>query len=210
MSMNLETLRARVAQDLDDPDGAIWSAEELDRAVQRALAEYSAGLPSRREAVITLSQEGREVDLTGIAGLMDVERIWYPYTPDTWPPRWCRFEQAGPAAVRLKCRETPQAGESLLIFYWAAHTLAGLEGAEETSVPHYDMDILAAGAGAYAALEKSRRAVGAINVSGYTPLQWAEWAGERLRAFREALHKRQTSSGVVEGGPIVMGLSRGG
>jgi hypothetical protein len=182
-------MQANVAADLGDAGGDIWSADELARAIRRALRDYSAACPRRQETTLTLQAAGREVDLSGVAGLAGVERVWYPYddaAPD-WPARWPRFEVWPGPTLRLLVDEEPAAGAKLRLFYWTLHALDGLDGATVTSLPAADEDVVALGAAAYAALEKARAAVGAVNVAGRTPEQWASWGEGRLVEFEDRL-----------------------
>ena len=204
--MDLTTMRANVAADLDDAGHVTWSTDELDRAIARALSGYSEACPRRAETTLLLSGAGREVDLSSISGLAGVERVWYPYdagAPD-WPPRWRCFELWPDGTLFLAVPEEPAAGESVRIFYWMAHTLDGLGGATETSLPTEDEETVALGAAGFAALEKARGAVGSLQVSGYTPLQWKEWAEGRLAAYEKRLAQAAGRRGLAESGPVQM------
>lgn len=205
--MDLEAMCAAVAGDLDDAGNAIWTTEELERAVRRALRDYSTASPRRAEAILTLTGAGRELDIAGLDGLIGVERIWFPYdaaAPD-WPPHWRAFEAWPEGFLFLDVAEEPAAGEKARLFYWALHTLAGLDGATETTVPAEDEDLVALGAAGYAALEQARAAIGTINVSGYTPLHWRAWAEARLAEFGRRLGDLARRRGVGVAGPAVMG-----
>lgn len=48
--MNLATMRDNVEADLDDAGNAIWSTDEIDRAITRVLVEYSKVSPLRAHA----------------------------------------------------------------------------------------------------------------------------------------------------------------
>ena len=61
--MNLADMRSNVLADLDDAGGDVWSNSEIDRAIRRALRDYSAVCPHRAEASVELDEDGREVDL---------------------------------------------------------------------------------------------------------------------------------------------------
>ena len=56
--MNLATLRDALETDLDDAGNAIWTTDELDRAIRRALRDYSAAQPRRAETSLTLTSAG--------------------------------------------------------------------------------------------------------------------------------------------------------
>lgn len=201
MSADISALCALLALDLGDAGGETWTEEELARAVEKALGEYTLWLPLRQEAVLTLEEDGRQVDLSALGGLLGVERVWFPYEDGAWPPQWCSFECIGPA-LTLLTPALPQAGQQLRLVYWAAHRIAGLSGAEETTLPAEDLELLLMGAAGCAALERSRSAVGSINVSGYTPVHWAEWANDRLEGFRRRLRELAAQRGTGFAGPV--------
>jgi hypothetical protein len=204
--MNLTQMRANVAADLDDAGGDIWSSGELERAIRRALREYSDVCPYRADVVIELEEDGREVDLSDVGELAGVERVWYPYdaTSPDWPPRWREFACGAGGVLTLLVSPAPTAGESLMVYYWTPHRLSGLDSATETTLPAADEEIVALGAAGYAALEKSRAAVGQVNVSGYTPLHWAAWAERRLVVFEERLKAVCGRRAALESGPAAM------
>ncbi len=200
MSVDISTLRALLALDLGDVEGSTWTEDELDRALEKALREYNLWLPMRQEVVLTLEEDGRQVDLCALEGLLGVERVWFPYEEDAWPAQWCPFECIGPALTILT-QAAPQAGQQLRLTYWAAHGIAGLSGAKTTSMPAEDLELLLLGAAGCAALERSRSAVGTINVSGYTPVHWAEWAKSRLEEFQRRLRELAVQRGTGFAGP---------
>jgi len=205
--MNLSDMRSNVAADLDDAGGDVWSNSEIDRAIRRALRDYSAVCPHRAVATVELDADGHEVDISGVSSLAGVERVWYPYdaTDADWPPRWQKFTYRTDGTLTLLVGPEPAAGESVRVYYWMPHTLNGLDSATATTLPAVDEDTIALGAAGYAALEKSRAAVGQVNVSGYTPLHWAEWAERRLADFGTRLMAACGRQVAVETGPVAMG-----
>lgn len=200
MSVDISTLRALLTLDLGDAEGSTWTDDELDRAVGKALGDYTAWFPQRREAILTLEAGGRQVDLSALEGLLAVERVWFPYEEGSWPPQWRPFECIG-TTLNFLTPASPEAGQQLCLVYWGAHYIAGLAGAAETTLPAEDVELLLVGAAGYAALERSRSAIGSMNVSGYTPVQWAEWARGRLEQFHRRLKELAEQRGVGFAGP---------
>ncbi|MGC8827981.1 MAG: hypothetical protein ACP5TV_13380, partial [Anaerolineae bacterium] len=145
MSADISTLRALLALDLGDAGGETWTEEELERAVEKALGKYNLYLPLRQEATLTLEEDGRQVDLSALGGLLSVERVWFPYEEGAWPPQWCPFECIRPA-LTLLTPTLPQAGQQFRLVYWAAHRIAGLSGAEETTLLAEDLELILMGA----------------------------------------------------------------
>jgi hypothetical protein len=204
--MDLTDLRAALAADLADAGNALWTTDELDRAIRRALRDYSAAQPRRAETTLTLATAGRALDISAVSDLVGVERVWFPYDAGApeWPPRWRDFEVWPGETLYLDVAEEPAAGEVARLFYWGLHMLDGLDGATETTLPAADEDLLALGAAGYAALEQSRAAIGAINVSSYTPLQWREWAEARLAEFDRRLDALARRRALALAGPVAM------
>lgn len=187
MGKTLTELRALVASDLADAGNALWSTDELDRAIRKALYAYSWVRPREAEATIEAA-DGREYDLTGLAGLMDVQRVWWPYEAGE-EPRWQPFEVWGNGRVLfLRSAEQPKTGDGpLRVFYGAVQTMGGLDGAAESTYPDEDEETLVLGATAYAAVQRARYVVENVNPSADTPDDWAEWGRARLREFERAL-----------------------
>ena len=184
----LTELRDLVEQDLDDTANDIWSTDDIDRSIKRSLAEYSELNPQQSVTDYELSEGGREVDISSISGLTRVVKVWYPYdscAPES-PPNWVRWDRWGDV-LYISSGETPEAGETVRVYYHKAQTIDGLDGASSTTVPSLDEEVIVQGAAAYAALQKARGAVGEAGVSTETPEHWLAWGLNRMEAFREAL-----------------------
>ena len=206
MSFTLAELRGRVQVDLDDAGAATWSTAELERAIRRALRDYSRATPYRTDGVLTVATAGREQDLLTLTGLCGVERVWFPYysgEPDLLPT-WVPFEMRPGSALFVLGSTSPEVGDKLRVYYWKLHTINGLDSATATTVPDADDDLLAMGASGYAALEKSRSAIGSVQVSGYTPVHWSRWADGRLERFGRGLDRVAARDALWSVGPVAM------
>jgi hypothetical protein len=180
----LAELRDLVEQDLDDAGNAVWSTGDIDRAIERALSEYSQVNPQQAVDTIELSGDGREIDVSSITDLQRLVRVWYPYTstdPED-PAEWRRWELWGTTLTILDGDE-PASGEVVRLFYHAAQEIEDLNSATATTVPGGDEEIVVLGAGAFAALQMARSAVGAAGVSTETPEHWRAWAKGRMEEF---------------------------
>jgi hypothetical protein len=185
---SLTELRDLVELDLDDSGNAVWSTDDVDRAITRALREYSLVNPERAVGTINLAADGREISLSALTGLTGVVRVWYPYTssdPED-PPQWRRWELWGSTLYILDGDE-PASGDVVRVYYHKQHTIDGLAGESTTTVPGEDEEVVVVGAGAFGALQKARSAVGTAGVSTETPEQWLRWGLERMTEFNEAL-----------------------
>jgi hypothetical protein len=186
----LATLRDLVERDLDDTGNEVWGTEDVDRALERALADYSQVNPQQSVTETELPEDGREVDISSISGLTRVIKVWYPYdssAPES-PPNWVRWDKWG-CILYISSGDEPVGGETIRIYYHKEHTIQGLGGASETTVPAEDEELLVTGAGAYAALQKARGSVGEAGVSTETPEHWLQWGKSRTAAFNEGLQR---------------------
>jgi hypothetical protein len=187
---DLATLRDLVERDLDDTDNEVWGTDDIDRALERALAGYSQVNPQQSVTEMELAKDGPEVDISSITGLTRVIKVWYPYdssAPES-PPNWVRWDKWG-CTLYISSGDEPAAGETVRIYYHKGHTIQGLDGASETTVPAEDEELLVTGAGAYAALQKARGSVGEAGVSTETPEHWLQWGKSRTAAFNEGLQR---------------------
>ena len=82
--------------------------------------------------------------------------------------------------------DEPGASESVTVYYSKLHSLSD----SASSLPQALEDLVATGAGAYAALEWASFATNRVNVGGTeTWRHYHVWAQERLAAFARALAK---------------------
>jgi len=191
----LADLRDLVERDLDDTGNAVWATGDIDRAIERALSDYSQVNPQRAVTTKTLAADGREIDISGVSDLVRLVRVWCPYTaasPED-PPEWREWEMWGTTLAILDGDE-PASGEVVRLFYHAAQEIEDLNAAAATTVPAADEAVIVAGAGAYAGLQMARSAVGQAGVSTETPEHWLSWAMGRMQDFNErlgAIRKRE-------------------
>ena len=206
MATVLSDVETMVLADLADAGNVVWTDTEIDRAIRRALREYSVKCPYRTDGTITVATAGREQSVTGLTGLCDVERVWFPYDSAEVDalPTWVRFEMRLGAAIFLLSHDSPGVGDKLRVYYWKMHTIDDLDSATSTTLPAGDEDLVALGAAAYAALEKSVGAIGQITVSGYTPLHWRDWAHKQLLKFETGVYEAMSRLAMAAAGVAVM------
>ncbi len=190
---NLATLRDLVELDLDDSANDVWATADIDRAIKRALVQYSEVNPQQIVGTITLAADGREISLSTLTGLSRVVKVWYPYTstdPED-PPSWVRWETwAG--TLYIASGAEPANGDKVRVYYHKLQTIDDLSGASATTVSIEDEEVIVLGAGAYAALQQGRSAVAAAGVSTETPEHWMRWGLNRMDAFYDALRAVRT------------------
>ena len=192
MSKDIAAFRTAILADLDDAGLATWSNTEIDRAVRRALYAYSEVKPVEVIGTITLAAAGREISLTTLTGLIDVQKVWpnYDSASPRYPPPFAKFELWDDKTTLFIDEATePQAGETVRVFYTQLHTIEDLDTETATTVPVEDEELIILGACGYAAQIKSRSAITQINPADTSPAQWSQWSNRRLNELRRKLNQ---------------------
>ena len=181
--MDLPSMRARLRRDLRDTDPANerWPDEALDRHIERALRELSLAAPLEATATLRTVAGSRDLSVAALSDRVSIDAVEYPVGryPASRPP----FSLWG-ETLTLQLDALPAAGEVVTVHYSKLHTLddAG------STLPEALEDVVATGAGAYAALEWASFAVNRVNVGGAeTWRHYHVWAQERLAEFARAL-----------------------
>ena len=183
--MHLTEMRTRVRRDLRDTDPADerWSDDELDRHIERAVRELSLAAPLEAVATLTTASGSRDLDVSALAARVSIDAVEYP--AGQYPPSYAAFSSWGDT-LTLVVDRAPHAGERATVYYSALHTLTD----EASTLPAALEEIVATGAGGYAALEWASFATNRVNAGGAdTWRHYHIWAQERLAAFARALAK---------------------
>jgi hypothetical protein len=181
MGAPLTALRATVRRDLHDESASRWTDAVLDRHILRAVAEYQQVWPLEATTDLTLSEGVRVYDLSGLSGLLWVERVWYPYAADE-PPGWSPFVVAG-SSLYLLGAAAPRAGDVARVWYAKAHTL----DTATSTIPDGHDHVIALGAVAFAHLEYASYALARVNASERAPEGYRAYAQARYAEFRARL-----------------------
>ena len=181
--MNLTDMRTLVRRDLkDEATPYRWSDDELDRHILYALKEFSEAIPLQQKASIPTTAGSREISLTFIAERIMVQAVEYPV--EKFPKRYQRFA-IWADTLTLLGDEVPD-GSNAFIYYGKLHTL---DATTSTIAPKYE-DLVATGAGAYAAISASVYSTDRVSVGGtITPREFLTWGKERLRYFKDELRR---------------------
>jgi len=182
--MNLSEMRTIVRQDLHDEDAANyrWTNDELDRHIAHAVKEFSEAIPYEQKAVKATTSGSREIDISTITDRIMVEAVEYPV--DKFPKRYQPFALWGDTLTILG-DEVPD-GSNAYIYYGKLHTL----DATSSTIPTQHEDLIAIGAGGYAAVEWAVYAINRVNVGGgITPREFLAWGNEKLRYFKQELRR---------------------
>lgn len=200
--MDLPTMRARVETDLKDMGNTVWTDAELDRAIARAIGEYSAAAPPLARVDVAMGVS-RWFDLSGQAGYLWCEAVEHPIDEGSFPegkggPSYRLFREDRQARKVYVLGDTPAAGENLRFWYAKSHTLDDVG----STIPVEHEELVTVGAAGFAALQISVYSIDRLGVTGATPGRWREWAEERLQEFRSRLEALRMSRVTGIGGAV--------
>jgi len=176
-------MRTRVRRDLHDEDAQSyrWTDNELDRHIQRALDEVGVASPREMKSTLTTTADSRDLSLASLTNLVSVEAVEYP--TGLYPPRYVRFS-VWAGTLTLLVDSLPSGDEDVHVHHGTMHTL----DATTSTLPASLEDLVATGAGAYAALEWSSYATNRINVGGEDVWRdYLTWGQDRMSAFMRRL-----------------------
>lgn len=160
--------------------------DDIDEGLRWALGRYTEVLPQRAITSVTLSADGREVDISSITDYVDIERVWWNYDSSDpgYPPDWRDFELWAGDILFVKDGSEPQTGDVVRVWYTKNHALNGLDGASATSIRRDDETLLVTGGSGFCAQERVQD-----EASRYVPRKLREWADARLREFQRGLDR---------------------
>ncbi len=190
--MNLSDMRGRLRKDLHDEDASNqrWTDGELDRHVQRAVREFSLAVPLEAKTTLTTTAGSRNLSIAGLTDLVAIEAVEYPV--GQYPASYVRFS-VWQTTLTLLVDSAPAGAESVNVYYTKLHTI----DATSSTAPAPFEDIIAAGAGGYAALEWASFATNRVNVGGRDVWRdYLTWGQERLAEFQRALARHGRRNAV--------------
>jgi len=190
--MNLSTMRDRLRQDLHDEDTANqrWTDGELDRHIQRAVRDFSLSAPLEAKSALSTTAASRDLSIAGLTDLVAIEAVEYP-TGD-YPPAYVPYS-VWLSTLTMLIDSTPGGAESVNVYHTKLHTL----DATSSTLPSRFEDVVATGAGAYAALEWASFATNRVNVGGQDVWRdYLTWGQERLAEFERALARHGRRNAV--------------
>ncbi len=182
--MNLTEMRAIVRRDLHDEDDTNyrWTDEELDRHITHAVKDFSEAVPYEQKAVIATTSGSREIDISALTDRIMIEAVEYPVAQ--FPRKYRRYSLWADILTLLG-DEVPD-GSNANINYGKLHTI----DVEGSNIPTKHEDLVASGAGGYAAVEWAVYAINRVNVGGLMiPNEFLTWGKEKLRYFKTELKR---------------------
>ncbi len=181
--MDIADMRDLVRLDLKELDSGTyrWTNDELDRAITRAIAEYSRYSPQQMKTAVATVADDPDIDISSLTGRVSVDRVEFP-TGST-PRTFVRFELYGDTVTLL---ETVGDGTNCNVYWTAMHEL----GSSSSTLPAKDEDLIALGASAYAVLQQSQFSVNLVGSGGENvDRDYLTWARNRLADFRKGCKK---------------------
>jgi hypothetical protein len=173
-----------------------YPQEDIDESVRWALHRISEKKPHRAITTLTLSADGREVDISSITYL-DIERVWLDYDSDDpdYKPDWADFQVWPGDILFIDEPVEPDSGDVLRLWYTTEQTIEDLDSATATTLSERDITTLIVGATAYCAQERIQE----------KEIYWGnrdlrDWAAARLQEFEAALDRLGRREGIQHSG----------
>jgi len=156
----LITMRAVVRRNLHDEDATayLWTDNEIDRHLAHAVTEFSLALPLETRADVATVAGGRDLDITALTGRISIAAVEFP--KGYLPPRYNRFGVWLDTLTLLD--EAVGTGANAAVYYGKLHTLS----ASASTIPACFEELVARGAGGYAALELAVFTANRVNHGG--------------------------------------------
>ncbi len=194
---DLAGFRTRARQVLGDPAGTRFGDDLLDEALQWALAAYGKVLPQVKVGCLTVTTAEREQSLAELAGLVNILEVNYPYVNGGSLPlvfeKWYFYMREAAGYLYLGGGRAPRVGDVLRLVYTTRHTITGLNGAEQTSIPGTDEYMFANGAAGKAAMTRGVHLVEAYGNRISEPQKLQNWAEKMVMTFLSDLNTLKRS-----------------
>ncbi len=182
--MNLSEMRTIVRRDLHDEDDTNyrWTDDELDRHITHAVTDLSEAIPCEQKATKATASGSREIDIATLTDRIVIEAVEYPVAQ--FPRKYQRYSLWADIMTLLG-DEVPD-GSNANIYYGKLHTL----DATTSTIPTRHEDLVATGAGGYAAVEWAAYAINRVNVGGLmTTKEFLSWGRDKLNYFKAELKR---------------------
>jgi len=142
---------------------------------------------------VTLSADGREIDISSLTGLWRVEKVWWDYDSSSpgYPPNWRQFEVWPGSILYIDDDDAPSSGDVVRIWYTKKHTIKGLDSATATTVAEEDVTYLVSGAAYFAARARAVELSETLNVDKDVVDRLVEWADEEGKNFRYGMRLKE-------------------
>jgi hypothetical protein len=184
MTTTLSTIRALVRRDLKDEDGAAyrWTDDEIDRAIEKAVLEYSEYCPLPQLSVLDTVSQDNTVDISTLAGRIEVVKVEHPVVYQPYASH--RFTIWGDL-LTFQDGYTGD-GTACNVYWLKKHSIDG----SASTVPTPHEGIIALGAAAYAVSSQGQYSSNMANTGGpNVDKDYNLWAKQMFAQFYAALER---------------------
>ena len=201
--MNLLDYRTRMRLELSDLNVETWEDDILDQALRQALSDYTDASPDEAISTLAFASATREISVSSLARLLDVQRVWLPYTasdPEN-PPNWRTDFELWPGSILyIADNPKPANADVARVWYTRRHIIDGLDAQTTTTVKAEHENLLVIGGTSYAASARARGLAETINAEDNAYKQAAGFAFRRMNEFRAGLNKirQKPAGGLVQ------------
>jgi hypothetical protein len=181
--MDLSAMRTLVRRDLKDEDSSNyrWQDNEIDRAINRAVAELSRYVPREMKTSVSTVDGGREISIAALADRVSVDRVEFPVGKT--PGGFQRFSIYQDSITLI---DVDGDGNDCHVYWSKVHTLDD----SASTVPSYLEDVLAQGAAAYAVLSQTQYRIDTAGFGGdRADTDYQSWGTAMLKEFKAQLRK---------------------
>jgi len=178
--MDLATMRARVREDLQDEDAQNyrWTNEQVDGAIQRVVREFSIVHPIQQQDDIATTESSRDIDISGLSGLIGVESVEFPIGLN---PSYYQKFRIWQDTIQM---DDEGDGSNARVRWYKEHTL----DAESSTIPSQFEEIIVLGATGYLATSASVYTVDKATIAGkWATINFLKWGKERLDRYEKKL-----------------------
>ena len=177
----LISLRALVRRDLKDEDAANyrWTDAEIDRAIDKALSDYSLRCPLQELTELATVINSTNVDISTLTDLIDITRVEHPITTPPYPSHTFSFWKNKLLFLDGHVGD----GTNCYVYWLKRHTLGAT-----SSIPTAHETVIAIGAAAYALSSLAQYQTDKANTGGpKVDNDYSAWAKEMFTRFDKEL-----------------------
>ena len=188
MTTTLTTLRALIRRDLKDEDSANyrWTNDEIDRAIDKAVLDYSEYCPLQQITALETEDASTEVDISTLTDRIEILQVEHPV--DESPRQFHAFTVWADVLTFLGGYEGD--GEDCNVYWLSKHSIS-----TSSTVPTPHEAIIALGACAYAISSQAQYQVDMANTGGQkVNKDYNFWSKEMFKKFYDALGRIRSYS----------------
>ncbi len=167
---------------VDEENDLTWEADELEIYAEHCVVEISSHSPLKSKETLTTTANSRELDISDIDNLIEVEFVEYPV--DQWPRQFREVERYGNTLYMVISAAPTNNNINIYAYCNLVHTL---NDDESTLGPKEELALID-GIMAYAATAKARKYINKVNTgSTRTYQEMADWAQKKMALYKNAL-----------------------